>query len=238
MRQTSRTGLQLNLWTLPMKRPHRRSRRILSFLCAALGVGAMPLAAQRSEPNVSVSLPDGQSVARREMVNVAYSGDPGTYVALLRIDTDGNVTVLAPSSPNSRSKLTGLDEVRTVRFAADPAAGVGTVVILGSRTPFDFRGYRSRNGGWMSIPAGRTVTPEDAVRQFAERTTKGRARPSMDYVEYSVERDPGQKATPPVRLVRPGSRFDPCAAGLYGSRYEQWRCHDGRTSRSKTPNRD
>jgi len=192
--------------------------------------------AQRDGPIVHVSLPKGDQVARRETVSVSYDADPGTYVVVLRLDLDGNLSVLAPSRPNERSKFTGADEVRTVRFAADNALGTGTVVILGSRTPFDVRAYRDRSGAWVTTTTSSTATREDAVKRFASLTTRRGEAPTMDYVEYGVRTNP--IAEPGVRVIDYGVRFDPCATGLYGSASAQWRCVGRPGSRPEPRRRD
>jgi hypothetical protein len=196
---------------------------------AASAVTASPAVAQGHlpPPFVRIWLDSAATVQRGQPVAVAFTADPGTYVAVLRIDADGNVTILAPTSPNSRSRITSVDDVERVTFRADRADGVGYVVVLGSSTPMDFRAYRDRRGGWVPLPAIDAVNPYLTVRRFADRVTGGqrRARVALDYVPYSVGRDPAHDPrrdavrAPAVRYVNP---FDPWTDDWITPCWDRW----------------
>ena len=79
-----------------------------------------------------------------------YSGDAGSYVTVLRVDTDGRLRVMYPADPNARSRLVGGRDGATIPFQADPTQGVGYVFAVASRTPFDFRAYRGRANSWVT----------------------------------------------------------------------------------------
>ena len=100
-----------------------RAVRLLSVSVAGSLVaasGAAPLHAQRA-PNVDVWFERGNEFDRGEPGRVMYSGDAGSYVTVLRVDTDGRLRVMYPSYPNDRSRYAGGRDGTAIPFQADPA---------------------------------------------------------------------------------------------------------------------
>ena len=112
--------------------PRLLRKSIISlFIGGSLGAPTI-LIAQRA-PNVDVWFEQGNEFDRGEPGRVLYSGDAGSYVTVLRVDTDGRVTVLSPSQPNSRSKYAGGRSGIGIPFQADPVEGVGYVFAVASK---------------------------------------------------------------------------------------------------------
>lgn len=151
--------------------------------------GPAALAAQRS-PNVDVWFERGNEFDRGQPGRVIYSGDAGSYVSLLRVDTDGRLTILSPHQPNDRSRFAGDRSGRAVPFQADQTEGVGYVFAIASRTPFDFRNYRGRGNSWDTGRLGQRgdVDPFEVVDRFARSSVGSRGNYSIAYAPYEIGR--------------------------------------------------
>jgi hypothetical protein len=147
------------------------------------------LAAQRA-PNVNVWFDQGNEFDRGQPGRVMYTGDAGSYVAVVRVDADGRMTVLSPRQPNDRSRFSGERSGVGIPFQADPAEGVGYVFAVSSRTPFDFRNYRGRGDRWDTGTLGerRGVDPFEVVDRFARSSVGARGNYSIAYAPYEVGR--------------------------------------------------
>ena len=150
----------------------------------ALAVLSASASAQRG-PNVDVWVDNGGSLRRGEVANVHYTADSGSYVTVVRFNTDGEMTILAPRLPNSRSRVSSAAE-RLVTFPVDAASGVGAVFAVASRAPFDFSSYRDTRGRWITVAATNQRTEvDDAVIKFAKIVSRG-APYSVAGSEYQV----------------------------------------------------
>ena len=193
------------------------------------------LAAQRS-PNVDVWFERGNEFDRGEPARVMYSGDAGSYVTLLRVDTDGRLTVLSPRQPNDRSRFVGSRSGMPVPFQADPTDGVGYVFAVASRTPFDFRNYRGRGNSWDTGRLGErgAVDPFEVVDRFARASAGTGGMYSIAYAPYEIGRG-GVGRSSYQRGVRyddsyggyPGGYGDPWGASPYRSGYDDYQNRGG-----------
>jgi hypothetical protein len=181
---------------------------------------AMPaiLHAQRS-PNVDVWFERGNEFDRGESGRVMYSGDAGSYLTLLRVDTDGRLSVLSPHLPNDRSKFTGDRSGRAVPFQADPSDGVGYVFAVASRTPFDFRNYRGRGNSWDTGRLGQRgdVDPFEIVDRFARSSAGSRGEYSIAYAPYEIGRGGVGRSS-----YQHGVRYDEGYGGYAGGYNDPW----------------
>jgi hypothetical protein len=156
-------------------------------------------------PNADVWFETGNEFDRGEPGRVMYSGDAGSYMTVLRVNTDGRVSVLSPSQPNSRSKFSGGGSAIGVPFQADQTEGVGYVFAVASRTPFDFKNYRGQGNSWNFGTLGERggVDPFEIVDRFA-RSSVGRAGDySIAYAPYEIGRGGAGRAS-----YQHGVRYD------------------------------
>jgi hypothetical protein len=192
-------------------------RLLVPLLIGASVATPVLLAAQRA-PNVDVWFEQGNEFDRGQPGRVMYSGDAGSYVTVLRVDTDGRLTVLSPRQPNERSRFGVSRSGMAVPFQADPTEGVGYVFAVASRTPFDFRNYRARGNRWDVGTLGeRTgVDPFEIVDRFARSSVGQRGAYSIAYAPYEIGRDGGGRAS-----YQHGVRYDD-NYGYYGGYEDPW----------------
>lgn len=193
------------------------SRMLVPFLLAAATAPAA-VAAQRS-PDVNVWFERGNEFDRGEPGRVMYSGEAGSYVTILRVDTDGRMSILSPRFPNDRSRIAGRPGDLAVPFQADPVEGVGYVFAVASRTPFDFRSYRGRGNSWDTGRLGRAgdVDPFEIVDRFARSSVGRRGSYSIAYAPYEIGRDGAGRAS-----YRGGVRYDDSYGGYIGGYSDPW----------------
>ena len=174
--------------------------------------------AQRS-PNVDVWFERGNEFDRGEPGRVMYSGDAGSYVTLLRVDTDGRLTVLSPRNPNGRSRFAGGRDGFAVPFLADPTEGVGYVFAVASRTPFDFRNYRGRGNSWDTGRLGErgAVDPFEIADRFARSSVGSRGAYSIAYAPYEIGRGGVGRSS-----YQRGVRYDDSYGGYVGGYGDPW----------------
>jgi hypothetical protein len=202
------------------RRPRPLCRASGCALAALVITGITPGAAlaQRS-PNVDVWFAQGNEFDRGEPGRVMYSGDNGSYVTVLRVNSDGRVTALMPSQPNSRSRYAGGSQGIGLPFQADPTEGVGYVFAIASSTPFDFRQYRGAGNRWnfgtLSQRGG--IDPFEIVDRFARSSVGQRGHYSIAYAPYEIGRGGGGRSA-----YRPGVRYDDAYGGYYGGYEDPW----------------
>ena len=122
--------------------------------------------------------------------------EPGAYVTIVRVTSDGELKVLYPQRPreqkpfqsaqlvNDRVPYNSIDN----RFQVYESQGFGFVFAVASFQRFDFS-YFTSGGNWsISRLAndGRYGDPFEIVRRFVDRTLSASADFSMDYVSYEV----------------------------------------------------
>lgn len=174
-------------------------------LLLSVSIAAPSILAAQGAPNVDVWFDQGNEFDRGEPGRVMYSGDAGSYVTILRVNTDGRVTVLSPSQPNSRSRYAGGRDGVGIRFQADPTQGVGYVFAVASRTPFDFRNYRDRGNRWNMGTLGERggIDPFEIVDRFARASVGSRGTYSIAYAPYEIGRGGAGRAA-----YQHGVRYD------------------------------
>jgi hypothetical protein len=213
---------------------------LLAPLILLAGVAAPFTAAAQRSPGVDVWFDGGNEFDRGGPGRVMYSGDAGSYVTLLRVDTDGRLTVLSPRNPNDRSRYVGTRDGAAVPFLADPTEGVGYVFAIASRTPFDFRNYRGRGNSWNTGTLGERgmVDPFEIVDRFARSSVGSRGAYSIAYAPYEIGRG-GMGRASYQRGVRYDDAYgdyadgysDPWGASPYRRGYDDYRFYAGHDTR-------
>lgn len=191
--------------------------RLLVPVVAAGAAAPAILVAQRA-PNVDVWFENGNEFDRGQPGQVMYSGDAGSYVTVLRVNTDGRLTVLSPRQPNERSRFGASRSGMGVPFQADPTEGVGYVFAVASRTPFDFRNYRGKGNTWNVGTLGErgSVDPFEIVDRFARSSVGQRGAYSIAYAPYEIGRGGVGRAS-----YQQGVRYDD-DYGYYGGYQDPW----------------
>ena len=121
--------------------------------------------------------------------------EPGAYLTVVRVTSDGQLRVLYPRRPDYQARYKeGMFANDRLPDAADRAGyanegtGNGFVFAIASYYRFNY-GYYS-NGSWWSnarlANAGRYGSPFEIVRRFIEEIMDGSDSYSMDYVMYDV----------------------------------------------------
>jgi hypothetical protein len=213
----------------------RLLQKSLIPLMVTVTVAAPTLMAAQRAPNVDVWFEQGNEFDRGQPGRVMYSGDAGSYLTILRVNTDGRVIVLSPSQPNSRSKYAGGRDGIGIPFQADPADGVGYVFAVASRTPFDFRNYRDRADHWNMGTLGERggLDPFEIVDRFARSSVGARGTYSIAYAPYEIGRGGAGRAA-----YQHGVRYDdgygysggyedPWGASPYRRGYDNYRYEGG-----------
>lgn len=124
-----------------------------------------------------------------------FESEPGAYVTILRVTSDGEVRVLYPQHPgeqrqfargqlvNDRVPYNSLDR----RFEVYESQGMGFVFAISSFSKFNYTYFSSGNDWSINHLASiRYGDPFEIVRRFADRTLAAEADFSMDYVSYEV----------------------------------------------------
>ena len=128
-------------------------RTTMLTLTLALGLpiaghSELPIADPRSfsrGPGIRVWTNSGDVVRRSERVRVYYRTERDAFVTVLRVDTDGRVSVLFPRHPDDDSwaeagrsySVSNWD--RGTAFVVDDYAGVGYIFAIASEAPFEYR---------------------------------------------------------------------------------------------------
>jgi hypothetical protein len=128
---------------------------------------------------------------RGDRMNLRFSVTDDSYVAVVHIDTDGNLDFLYPSSPWDNEFVRG---GRSYSLPARGAAsgwtvrgrsGIGYFYIIASPTPFDFGSFRGTGrGAWDWGYAGRTIRG-DPFLAFEQVTRL--LLPRWPYAPYVVD---------------------------------------------------
>jgi hypothetical protein len=201
-----------------VQKPDRKLAVAIVLAIVAGGIAAPAVVAAQRAPNVDVWFDQGNEFDRGEPGRVMYSGDAGSYVTILRVNTYGRVNVLSPSQPNSRSKYAGGRDGIGIPFQADPAEGVGYVFAVASRTPFDFRNYRDPGNRWNMGTLGERggLDPFEIIDRFARSSVGGRGLYSIAYAPYEIGRGGAGRAA-----YQHGVRYDD-GYGYYGGYEDPW----------------
>ncbi len=191
----------------------------LLVACLVATSAAPPLLVAQRAPNVDVWFERGNEFNRGDPGRVMYSADAGSYTTLLRVDTDGRLSVLYPLRPNDRSRFSGGRNGAGVAFQADPTEGVGYVFAVASRTPFDFRAYRGQGDSWNAgtLDQRRMMDPFEIVDRFARSSVGPRGGYSIAYAPYEIGRSGAGRAA-----YRGGMRYDEGYGGYMGGYTDPW----------------
>lgn len=174
-------------------------------------------------PSVSVWI-DRYSFSYGERLRAYFQTEPGAYVTVLRITTNGNVRVLYPHLPTVQRAFTydllADDEIPYATDAAfylNESPGVGVVFAIASYTPFNYRSVSS-GGRWstLRLSTDRYEDPFTIVSRFVSRTLAPRAAYSVDYIQYEVT-DGGRYRTRPYSSVSYDDLYFECLR-VYGPR--------------------
>lgn len=151
---------------------------------------------QRSDdvPQVQVWL-DGKSFRYGETIRPYAVTEPGAYLTVIRVTTDGDLRILYPRQPDYQTRYRdGQFANDRLPFADGNAAivregtGNGFVFAIASYYRFNFSYYTS-NGYWSTARlanASRYGSPFEIVRRFVEEIMEESDSYSMDYVMYDV----------------------------------------------------
>ncbi|MDT8342468.1 MAG: DUF4384 domain-containing protein, partial [Longimicrobiales bacterium] len=136
-------------------------------------------------------------VERGDRVRVFYRAERDAFVAVFHIDTNGQVRLLLPSSPESDALVRAGRDYRLVfprssYWFVEDDPGVGYFFVVASPERMDFGGfpYSRLGGGWDLSAVGSTVydDPFVAMDDFIARLIPGweYAEYALDWVEYDV----------------------------------------------------
>lgn len=149
--------------------------------------------ANERAPEVSVWI-DRYSYRPGQRLRAFFQTDPGAYVTIIRVTTNGDVKVLYPRTPDVQQpyrydRLID-DEVPFVNdlgFYINEPDGVGFVFAIATYEPFDYRSVASR-GRWSTfqLTGNRYADPRQVVLGFIDRTLPRSVEYSTDYIQYQV----------------------------------------------------
>ncbi len=144
-------------------------------------------------PMVSVWMGGGSVFRQGDRAPVYFRADRSAYVTVMRIDTDGRLSVLYPSHAHQQRRVRGGQTVvvhsRSGAFRVNDRTGLGYVFAIASDEPFDYsRIARGRNWEYMHVRHTR-YDPFEAMHDLAEMIVWDRRTPySLDFAEYHVGR--------------------------------------------------
>lgn len=131
-----------------------------------------------------------------QRIRPEFSSEPGAYVTIVRVTTDGELRVMYPRRPALQKQYAPGQTVDTrMSYAGTPtynvyeSRGTGFVFAIASYQSFDYS-YFSSNGEWSIARlanSGRYGDPFEIVRMFIDRTLGDRSDYSIDYVSYDVD---------------------------------------------------
>ena len=124
-----------------------------------------------------------------------FSTEPGAYVVIVRVTSDGELRVMYPIRPGSQAPyVLGQFANDRMPYSDDPAgslfesSGRGFVFAIASYQRFDFSAFRQGNS-WSTARLatfGRYADPFQAVRNFVDEILPLTAEYSLDYEVYEV----------------------------------------------------
>ena len=144
-------------------------------------------------PTVQVWLSGGDRYSRGQRTRVHFRTDNDAFVTVVRVDTDGRMSVLFPESPGARAFVEGGRQYSVATsqggFVVDDDDGLGYVFAIGSYDRLNFRqisdGHHWQYGGAGYVRGD----PFVAMSAFAERLLWNSRDPyAMAHAGYYVER--------------------------------------------------
>ncbi|MEX2583342.1 MAG: DUF4384 domain-containing protein [Gemmatimonadota bacterium] len=180
-----------------------RSYLPLATFLVGLGVtpGPTPAQAQGFFPGQQIGARvwienDRDYFRRGDRLDVRFSVSDDAYVAVVHIDSDGNMDFLYPASPWDNEYVRG-GRVNTLPIRSGSGwtvrgrAGIGYVYIIASPSPLDFAYFRGRTGSpWDWGYAGRAVRgdPFLAFQQIGRMLVPWSSTPYVDdFYSYYVD---------------------------------------------------
>jgi hypothetical protein len=178
--------------------------------------------ADNDVPYVQVWL-QGQSFDYGDVIRPYVTTDPGAYLTIVRVTTDGNLQVLYPYEPRDQAPYNPArfsnDRVPMTRssgFFVRESAGRGFIFAIASHYRFNFSYYSSR-GLWSTTrlaSASRFGSPFQIMRSFVEEITEGSSSYSMDYVMYDVDGRYRSRYASRFRNYAYGDYYDLCLSAF------------------------
>lgn len=181
------------------------------MLSGALSIVALPLAAQtvrwndrptanwaQEAPRVRVSIDGPRGMPLGGAARVRFEVDENAYVTVVRVDDDGRMTILFPTSRNQRAAVAG----GQVHYARNPRLGGdvsfvandrfgGYVFALASFSPLDFSVFEGRDferiGGYSRFTVANRAQarrPDVFIDRFAAAVLWDPATPYDFDVDY------------------------------------------------------
>jgi hypothetical protein len=143
-------------------------------------------------PMVSVWMAGGTVLRQGQRAHVSFRADRDAYVTVVRIDTDGRLSILYPASPYHQRRVRGGATYQASgprSFRVDDRVGLGYVFAIASDQPFDYSSLAyGRHWSYGRVRHVR-YDPFEAMHDLAEMIMWDRhSRYSMDYAEYHVGR--------------------------------------------------
>ncbi|HEX6574105.1 MAG TPA: hypothetical protein VF042_03965 [Gemmatimonadaceae bacterium] len=146
-------------------------------------------------PAVQVWL-DERSLHFGDLIRPSVATDPGAYLTVIRVTTDGQLRVLYPQYPSQQIEYQPgrfandrLPINTTNAFSLTESNGTGFVFAIASYYRFNYRYYSSGNQWSIGrlASASRFGSPFQIVRSFVDEITEGSDSYSMDYVMYDMD---------------------------------------------------
>lgn len=151
-------------------------------------------------PRITIRTDRGDLVRRSDPVAVFFETDEDGYVTLFRIDTDGRIRILFPSQPWDDNFAVGGRRYRVPHpygsrggstFTVDDYPGVGYLVAVVSRDPYDFDPYvRNEHWEYRAVAHEGRITgdPYVAADEIVEQLLPpGYTMYGIDILPYFVE---------------------------------------------------
>ncbi len=138
---------------------------------------------------------DQVSYDRGARMRPFFSSEPGAYVVVVRVTSDGELRVMYPTRPSEQQRYRlGQFADDRLPFNGDPSlnlhesSGQGFVFAIASYQRFDFSSF-SQGRMWSTARLatfGRYGNPFEVVNRFIERVLPASADFSLDYEVYEV----------------------------------------------------
>jgi hypothetical protein len=184
-------------------------RRLLWFAAVTLVTAGLPapVSAQvdvrrddrvRLSPDVAPAVDlwlDQISFDRGVRMRPHVTSEPGAYLVVLRVTTDGELRVMYPEQPRLQKPYApgrfvndAVPYAGSTAFLTWESSGNGFVFAIASYEPFDFSTY-TRGGSWRFDRLAdfrRVGDPFEVVRRFLDDALPQTAEYSLDYEMYEV----------------------------------------------------
>lgn len=160
-----------------------------------------------------------------------FSTEPGAYVTVVRVTTDGELRIMYPQRPTLQRSYV-MNQFVNDRLPAhgDPAmniyesTGTGFVFALASYRRFDFRLFTQGSQWNRSRLAqfGRKGDAFEIVRRFVDETLPGTVDFSMDYLTYEVYSGGVRSRYPSSYSYLTLDHYLDACLGAFGYRYSYY----------------